>query len=307
MAGKTIVGLFTVVSACTLEAGEVRVDGFSSSEDCGQTPDFDTIQTTAYDPATNVQGESLRVFFKDFVLNSAVNGRVDKNCVLDAQIRIPAGFRFRPVSATAEGSFSIQPKDRSKGFIKVSYEVEPQGWKAEQSNENKPFTGEGDINCQAELKEAFFLECSNSDTVINLHTNIDLKIRQRGGGFSQMDIDATRNNYDLAWKWELKPCSVPFEDRDFQSYIVAYDGRSVPASLRFRGTTGTFTTSSLTGHFTELRYLNYGRTVQGTWSAGKQRGSFTFKLKDESRGTFKGTWKDAKNPSQGGTWNGRYN
>lgn len=300
------VALLALLSTHSLNAAEVQVENFSSNDQCGLSPSFDVIDTSAYDPTTQIQGESLRVFFNEFFLSTQELGTSQKNCTLDAEIKIPAGFRFRPVSAAAEGSYSIQPKGESQGFIKVSYAVEPQGWSAEKSNELKPFSGEGEIQCIAQLQEAFFLSCSNAPSSINLHTNIDLRIEQKSPGFSQMDIDATRQNHDLAWKWELQPCSAAFEDHEFQSQFVAYNGAVVAANLRFTGSSGSFTTASFTGLFTEVRYLNNGQTVQGKWSVGEQGGNFVFHLTDELSGNFAGSWQDRINPSQGGTWNGQF-
>ncbi|MCX6131382.1 MAG: DUF4360 domain-containing protein [Proteobacteria bacterium] len=289
-----------------LKASEVKVASFSSNDQCGQNPSFDLIDTSAYDPSTQIQGESLRVYFNEFFLSTEQQGTTQKNCVLDAQIAIPAGFRFRPLSAAADGSYSIQPQGLSQGFIKVSYVVQPQGWSAEKSNTLKPFTGEGNINCMAQLQEASFVGCSNEETLINLHTNIDLRLDQNGSGQSQMDLDATRESHDLAWKWELQPCSVAFETHDFQSQFIAYDGTIVPINLRFTGAAGVFVTANSSGAFSEIHYLNNGRSVEGNWSLDGKAGSFVFHLQDETSGRFIGTWVDRDSPSVSGAWSGEY-
>lgn len=292
-----------ILTATAAQAAEVRVDTFSSNGGCGNNPSFDVVETSALNPATNTKGESLRVFFNDFFLSTNYAGTANKNCVLDAQIRIPAGFRFRPVSAAAEGSYILQPQ--SQGFIRVSYEVQPNGWTAEASNQT-PFTGQGDINCIAKLEEQLILGCSNEDTTVNLHTNIDLSIKQSSSSFSQMEIDASRQNHDLSWRWELYSCSIAFEDRDFQTTYVAYSGQNIPATVRFSGTQGSFKTSSFSGTFSQVTYSNGGRTVQGKWSASGSSGTFSFYLVNDSSGEFQGSWRDSKNPNQGGVWNGRY-
>ncbi|HYX32696.1 MAG TPA: DUF4360 domain-containing protein [Oligoflexus sp.] len=297
-------GLLIFVTGAA-QAAEVQVNAFSSNGGCGTSPSFDVVETSALNPKTNTKGESLRVFFNDFFLSTTYAGTVNKNCVLDAQVKIPAGYRFRPVSAAAEGSYNLQPQGQSQGFIRVSYEVQPNGWSAEAANQT-PFTGQGDINCIAKLDEELVLGCSTEDTLVNLHTNIDLSIQQNSSSFSQMDIDASRQNHDLSWKWELFSCSIPFEDRDFKTTYVAYSGQSIPATVHFSGSQGTFVASGLNGQFTEVRYSNRGRSVQGKWSAGNSGGTFTFSLINDSTGEFQGTWRDAKNPNQGGAWNGRY-
>jgi hypothetical protein len=294
-----------ILSASAAQAADVRVDAFSSNGDCGNSPNYDVVETSPLNPATNSKGESLRVFFNDFFLSTSYAGHANKNCVLDAQVRIPAGYRFRPVSAAAEGSYFLQPQGQTQGFIRVSYEVQPNGWSAEASNQT-PFTGQGDINCLAKLDEELVLGCSDQDTVVNLHTNIDLSIHQSGNGFSQMDIDASRQNHDLSWRWELYSCSIPFEDRDFNTNYVAYNGQSIPARVRFSGSQGTFKTSGFSGSFSQVTYSNRGRTVQGKWSAGGSSGTFVFHLVSNSSGEFQGSWRDARNPNQGGVWNGRY-
>jgi hypothetical protein len=298
-------GLF-ILTAAAAQAAEVRVDAFSSNGGCGNNPSFDVVETSALNPVTNSKGESLRVFFNDFFLATNYAGTSNKNCVLDATVRIPAGFRFRPVSAAAEGSYSLQPQGQTQGFIRVSYEVQPNGWTAEASNQS-PFTGQGDINCIAKLDEELILGCANEDTTVNLHTNIDLSINQSSNTFSQMEIDASRQNHDLSWRWELYSCSVPFEERNFQTNYVAYNGQSIPASVRFSGSQGTFQASGLNGSFSQVTYSNRGRTVQGKWTAGSSSGTFSFYLVNEATGEFQGSWRDARNPNQGGVWNGRYN
>jgi hypothetical protein len=294
-----------ILTATAAQAAEVRVDAFSSNGGCGQNPSFDVVETSSLNPVTNSKGESLRVFFNDFFLSTTYAGTANKNCVLDAEVRIPAGYRFRPVSAAAEGSYSLQPQGQTQGFIRVSYEVQPHGWSAEASNQT-PFTGQGDINCIAKLEEQLVLGCANEDTVVNLHTNIDLSIKQSSNTFSQMEIDASRQNHDLSWHWELFSCSVRFEDRDFQSNYVAYNGQSIPAKLHFSGSHGTFKTSGFSGNFSQVTYSNRGRIVQGKWSAGGSSGTFSFHLVNDSTGEFQGSWRDANNPNQGGSWNGRY-
>ncbi|WP_141732779.1 DUF4360 domain-containing protein [Oligoflexus tunisiensis] len=294
-----------ILTASAAQAAEVRVDAFSSNGDCGTSPSFDVVETSPLNTTNNTKGESLRVFFSDFQLATSYAGTVHKNCVLDAEVRIPAGYRFRPVSAAAEGSYFLQPQGQTQGYIRVSYEVEPTGWGAEASNQT-PFTGQGDINCIAKLDEQFVLGCSTEDTLVNLHTNIDLSIHQSGNNFSQMEIDASRQNHDLSWRWELFSCSIPFEDRDFKTTYVAYNGQAIPATVRFSGSQGTFKTSGFSGKFTHVTYSNRGRTVQGKWSASGSGGTFVFQLVSDSTGEFKGSWKDARNPNHGGVWNGRY-
>ena len=299
-------GLIILSISASTQAADVRVDRFWANSDCGLTPDYDVIETSALDPNTNRKGESLRVFFNNFFLSTQKSGQAAKNCALDAQIRIPAGFRFRPVSAAAEGSYNLQPNGQSQGFIRVSYEVQPEGWTAEASNDQNPFTGQGDIRCIAELDSQFQVSCSEYDTELTLHTNIDLRIQQDSTLTSQMDIDATRQNHDLSWKWELSSCSVPFEEHSFQSNFIAYDGSSVAATLNFSGSTGSFRTANFVGTFTKLVYSHGGRTIKGHWSASGSNGTFTFELLNNSTGDFQGTWKDGKDPKQNGFWNGRY-
>ncbi len=294
-----------LLSATTVQAADVSVNAFASNGGCGQNPSFDVVETSPLNPTTNTKGESLRVFFNDFFLASNAAGTVNKKCVLDAEIRIPAGYRFRPVSAAAEGSYSLQPQGQTQGFIRVSYEVQPNGWSAQASNQT-PFTGQGDINCIAKLDEQLVLGCSNEDTVVNLHTNIDLSIYQSGNTFSQMEIDASRQNHDLSWRWELYSCSPSFEGRDFKTNYVAYNGQSIPATVRFSGGQGSFKTKDFSGTFSQVTYSNRGRTVQGKWSAGSSSGTFSFYLVNDASGEFQGSWRDASNPNQGGIWNGRY-
>src|SRR6478736_766184 len=90
-----------ILAASAVQAAEVKVDKFASNGGCGNNPSFDVVETSPLNPSTNQKGESLRVFFNDFFLQTNAAGTSSKNCILDATVRIPAGYRFRPVSAAA--------------------------------------------------------------------------------------------------------------------------------------------------------------------------------------------------------------
>ncbi len=287
------------------DAARVRVKSFSANADCGATPDFDVVTLSPLNPTSGFREESLRLFFNDFSLSTDFPGDYHKNCILDADVLIPAGYRFRPVSAAAEGVYSITPVDESIGFIKVSYEVQPQGFKAERTNAT-PFTGQGEIKCLAALENKPFVSCSGKESSVRLHTNIDLNLVQYSPGNSQIDIDASRTDVDLSWKWELETCSSFFEGRDFQTRYVAYSGDRINAILRLDGAQGSYTTSSFVGRLYQVTYREGGRRVEGRWSGAGNGGSFSFTLMDESSGQFAGTWRDENQPSRAYSWSGYY-
>lgn len=287
------------------EPPAVRVTALSADAACGQTPAYDVVTLKAYDPVSGLAEESLRVFFQDFTLSAESPGDYAKNCRLDARVAIPAGYRFRPLSAAAEGSYSIAPAGESRGFIRVSYEVQPQDWRAEASNA-KAFTGTGEILCTAALEERPTVDCASEPSEVNLLSDLSLSLFQRGTGFSLMEIDASRRDVDLSWKWELEPCSAYFEGRDFQSSYTAYNGKRISANLRFAGRTGSYATASFTGYLSQLRYSEGGRRVEGRWEASGQGGSFDFRLQDPASGRFEGYWLDGDKPGTRYPWSGSY-
>jgi hypothetical protein len=262
------------------------------SPECGDVA-HEIVDDNQYDDTSSgATGESLRLFFSSFMVQSENPGRAQRHCTLNASVLVPAGYRFMPLSASAEGFYSINPKDTNSGGIKVNYVVQPGNMTAERTNK-VPFTGDGDIHCLAELKDPAYTGCYNRATTINLTTELALWLDQKSPGNSVIQLDATRRNHNLYWNWRLKSCENYYDQKQFASSYVAYNGHRYNARLKFDLQEGTFESAAgFTGQFTNVRYSDDGLNVQGQWAALGAKGYFSFDMIHKSTGEFRGTWGD---------------
>ncbi|MCX6129301.1 MAG: hypothetical protein NTX25_09605 [Proteobacteria bacterium] len=265
------------------------VTSISADSGCGLIR-YDIAETPANsDSSQNIIGESLRVFFNDFHVSANAPGEVKRTCKLDASIRIPAGYRFLPRAAYAEGSYSIQPKDLSKGFINVTYDVRPAGRFAERNNEKKPWTGEGDFTCRGDLVEKQFLICANHDTYVTLGTNLSLKIAQAGPGQSLIELDTQRKDLDLSWDWQFQPCVNYFEGRGFRAYMKIGPTKTLALEFRpYEDKGSLLSEEGLSGNLSQVVYSDDGLSVSGLWNIDHKSGNFSVSLLNTETGEFRG-------------------
>lgn len=286
-------------------ASIANVESIYSDAGCGDLR-YDVAETSANsDPAQGIVGESLRVFFSDFNLQATQAGEVKRTCKLDAVIRIPAGYRFLPRAAYAEGAYSIKPQGASKGTINVTYDVRPVGRFAERNNEKAPWSGEGDFTCRGDLVETQFLLCANHDTYVTLGTDLTLKINQAAGGQSQIELDTARKDVDLAWDWQFKPCVNYFEGRVFRAYMKIGPTNTLPLRFQPYEDKGTLVTESgKQGALSQVVYSDDGKSVSGNYTLDGKSGRFSVNVIDTESGEFRGSLNG--NDGTKGTFFGYY-
>lgn len=266
-----------------------------NSGDCGSLSTEITEEKAYDDWGRGFEGESLRVTFNEFILRADSQGWKERNCRLGAGVTVPAGYRFRPTLAAAEGFYSIQPQGQSTGGIKVSYVVDPSGQKAERENA-KPFTGQGDILCKAELKDPRFSTCYNRPNVVNLTTDLKFWLDQKGQNASVMQLDASRTKTSLKWNWQFQSCENFFDQRWFSTNYLAYNGQRYNARIFFDLTNGRYESSAgFTGYFNNIQYSEDGLEMTANWSTDSQSGWMKFRMEEVSTGRFRGEWGDSSN------------
>lgn len=281
-----------------------KLDKIETVEECG-TFSSEVIEDKTYDDlGRGYIGESLRVFFDNFILTADYPGYVRRDCRMTAKVTVPPGYRFRPTLAAAEGFYNIQPKDQSKGGIKVSYIVQPGAQKAERVNA-KPFTDTGDIVCKAELKDPQFTTCYNKPNQVSLETDLGFWLDQTAGGSSIMQLDATRTKTSLKWNWQFQSCENFWDQKWFSTTYVAYNKNRYQARMFFDLTTGRYESAAgFTGWLTNVRYSADGLEVNADWSTGSNKGWLKLRMSDVSTGTFLGEWGD--NTGFKALWYGDY-
>lgn len=289
-------------AAAAAAAPLAQVKNIWTSPACGRVQS-DVLNLPEYDePGQNISGEALRVFFDDFHLDASSATKTRKDCQLNATVEVPAGYRFRALLASAEGSYSIGPQGMSKGGIEVSYTVNPLNLRAEQNNRQKPWTGNGDFTCVAKLEDQRFSLCANHPTQIKLDTNLAFWLEQADGGFSSIQLDATNQKTDLIWKWQLMPCINLFEGRTFNSFFKLGPNRTQKIRLSFYEYGGQLLAEDGTkGSISGLSYSDDGTRVSGNWQLGDKSGTFKFSSSEEDPYTFKG---ELASGSKTGTWFG---
>lgn len=276
----------------------------SSQENCGPYA-TELLEEKAYDElGRGTIGESLRVFFDAFNLQANASGSFQRKCRLNTAIAVPSGFRFRPTLAAAEGFYSIQPKDQSQGSIKVSYTVQPSGQKAEQSNQ-KPFSGNGDILCRAELKDPSFTACYNKPQTVTLETELSLGIKQAAGGQSMMQLDASRTKTSLKWNWQFQSCENFWDQKWFTGSYRAADGSQHQVRIFFDLTGGRLEDNGAVYKLEGVAYGNDGLQVSARWSIEEfKSGYFSLNMENVRSGRVKGQWGDTNGFQS--AWSGQY-
>lgn len=270
-----------------------KVNSIQSIEECGSFSS-EVIEEKAYDDfGRGYIGESLRVFFDNFNLTADYPGYVKRNCKLTAEVAVPPGYRFRPTLAAAEGFYNIQPKNQSKGGIKVSYVVRPSGQTAERQNA-KPFTDVGDIVCKAELQNPQFSACYNKPHNVALETDLGFWLDQTAGGQSFMQLDATRTKTSLKWNWQFQSCENFWDQKTFSTTYVAYNNSVYNARMTFDLTKGRYDSDAgFTGWFNNVKYSADGLELTADWSTDSQKGWLKLTMSDVSSGKFFGEWGDS--------------
>ena len=89
---------------------------------------------------------------------------------------------------------------------------------------------------------------------------------------------------------------------NWNSYFVAHDGKSIPATISLSGHAGTFSTAGGQGVLTKVKYLNLpnGKTeISGNWAMAGFHGVFVFNADKDS---FNG--HSSQNGQKWGVWNG---
>jgi hypothetical protein len=277
-------GLSQAAFASIASVESIQADG------CGDLQ-YDIAETAANSDADKgILGESLRVFFNDFHVQSNRPGEVKRTCKLDAVIRIPAGYRFLPRAAYAEGAFSIHPQGKSKGTIHVTYDVRPAGRFAFRTNEAAPWSGDGDFTCRGDLVETEFLLCANHDTYVTLGTDLTLKLQQASGGQSLIELDTARKDVDLAWDWQFKPCVNYFEGRTFRAYMKIGPTSTVPLRFQpYEDKGSLLTETGKRGALSQVVYSDDGKSVSGNYTLDGKSGRFSVNLVDMEAGEFRGS------------------
>ena len=286
---KFSVLLIALGTSRSLFGGIASVETMQADSGCGSLQ-YDIAESPSHsDSSQAITGESLRVFFNDFHIQSSAPGTVQRTCKLNAVIRIPARFRFLPRAAYAEGSYSLQPQGSSKGTIQVSYDVKPVGRSAKRNNEATPWTGDGDFICKGELEEKQFLICANHDSFVTLATDLSLKIQQSAPGQSLIELDTARKDVDLSWDWQLKPCVNYFEGESFRAYMKIGSNSTLPLRfLPYEDKGSLVTDSGVHGSLMHLVYSDDGRSVAGRYEIAGQSGRFDVEVKDTESGEFRG-------------------
>ncbi|HYX32699.1 MAG TPA: DUF4360 domain-containing protein [Oligoflexus sp.] len=302
---KSLIMLATLGFSPVGLASIASVESINSGDGCGDLR-YDIAETSANsDAAQGIIGESLRVFFNDFHIQATQPGEVKRTCKLDAVIRIPAGYRFLPRAAYAEGSYSIKPQGASKGLINVTYDVRPAGRLAQRTNEKAPWSGEGDFTCRGDLVETQFLLCANHDTYVTLRTDLTLKLQQAAGGQSLIELDTARKDVDLAWDWQFKPCVNFFEGRTFRAYMKIGPTNTLPLRFQPYEDKGSLTTDSgKQGALSQVVYSDDGLSVSGNYTLDGKSGRFSVKVVDTEAGEFRGSLNG--NDGSAGTFFGYY-
>ncbi|WP_141732782.1 DUF4360 domain-containing protein [Oligoflexus tunisiensis] len=286
-------------------ASIASVESIQTNAGCGDL-DYDIAETAANsNAAQGILGESLRVHFNDFHIQANRPGEVKRTCKLDAVIRIPAGYRFLPRAAYAEGAYSIQPQGASKGTIHVTYDVRPAGRFAERTNEKAPWSGEGDFTCRGDLVETEFLLCANHDTYVTLGTDLTLKLQQAAGGQSLIELDTARKDVDLAWDWQFKPCVNYFEGRTFRAYMKIGPTSTLPLRFQpYEDKGSLLTETGKEGALSQVVYSDDGKSVSGNYTLDGKSGRFSVNVIDTESGEFRGSLNG--NDGTKGTFFGYY-
>lgn len=283
-----IVALSLIYSNSAL-ATLARLSQVSTQANCGRFSS-ELIEDKAYeDLGRGYLGESLRIFFDDFTLNASSTGKYDRNCKMTAAIEVPAGYRFRPTLAAAEGFYSIQPKNASRGGIKVSYVVQPGGQKAEQQNA-KPFTDNGNILCKAELKDPRFTACYNRPHDVSLATDLGFWLDQAQGGQSLMQLDATRTKTSLKWNWQFQTCENFYDQRWFKASTIDSSNQYQTGRLFLDLTRGQLEFPKGRAELSGISYSADGLELSANWSLNGDKGWLKIKMKDISTGSYSGEW-----------------
>lgn len=279
-----------------------KVKNIWTSPECGSVQS-DVLTLPEYDePGQNISGEALRVFFDEFHLDASAAGNHRKECKLNAKVEVPAGYRFRALLASAQGSYSIAPADRSQGGIEVSYTVNPMNLSAYRDNKQKPWKGNGDFTCLAELEDKRFSLCANHPTQISLDTKLAFWLQQGADGFSTIQLDESRQKVDLIWKWQLMPCINLFEGRTFNSFFKLGPQRTQKIRLSFYEYGGSLVAEDGSkGSIRELVYSDDGTRVSGKWELAGNSGTFNFSSSEDDPTEFKGQLASG---GKTGTWFG---
>lgn len=282
------------------------------------TPDCGSVSPVVETDPNNPLVQCLRVYFDSFGIVAGVLGNVQRNCHMDATLKIPANTQFRATEAVAEGAFSMT---NSYGGISLLY-----SWpKAPTPGQNQawfsPNTA-GNFQFKASIPDAALTPCLPYESEVKLSSDLHTFIDQRGQGTSLVSLDEVGNDLDgrnpknetrrrLSWNWEIVPCHAepPATDQLFNqtfiSHYTAPNDRYYMARIFIAGSTGRYESAAgFTGELFNINRLENGQVIEGEWRAPGASGTFTFRMTDTRLGSFFGTWKDHLNRT--GYWNGQY-
>lgn len=192
---------FPALKGATAELQQVSM----LNDECGENPYVEVIRTLSRNGIPVPDSESIRTFFKNFQLSSTTAGTVTKSCALNTRVRIPAGFLFKPTSVTAEGFHALAPS--ALGYIRVDYVLQTNDFIYRFSNATT-LVGHDDFSLDAFPSKLFNLGCPDDDIVVDIGSRITVKISQSSEALSMIDTDSSQQNYNILWKWDIRPCST---------------------------------------------------------------------------------------------------
>lgn len=309
----------------------IKVTNVTTTQDCGLVKP--EVETAPDDPTI----QCLRVYFDNFAIASSAFGSTQRNCHMEATLRIPPNTQFRATEAIAEGAYLMGAG--SFGGISLRYTWPKAPMPGHNSQAFGPNT-QGDFNFKAEMPGAPMTPCLPYESEVKLSSDLHTFIDQRGQGTSLVSLDETGTNGNigapsipangpqkgnetrrrLSWNWQIAPCQEqpPILDPDpnpqpgpdpfavpFISHYNTPEGRYYQARIMIAGTTGAYLTNAgFEGQLYNIRRLENGQVAEGEWSAQGATGTFSFRITDPRSGTFVGSWTDSR--GRRGNWNGQY-
>jgi len=294
MKGFLYGGVFLALSMVFAQEEPIEINSFTSTQDCGELK-----YEVQLDPNDSTV-QCLRVYFNDFALVSDGMQNIQRNCHMNAKLRIPPNTRFRATEAIAEGVYKME---EANGGITLSYALSSlkavgTWFEHFQANSN------GNFNFAAKINSTDLTPCLAYETEVELSSDIHAFIEQYSTGSSYVGLDESGKR--LSWNWKIEKCEPDLFARTFVSYYGGPTGRKYEAIIKISGDKGTYSSNEgFVGQLYDLKRSEGGFLLEGKWQARMDvKGDFKFRIINPQTGRFDGYWQDDQ--GRQGYWWGEY-
>ena len=174
------------------------------SESCG-TVDY---QALSYgmgraDDGIKVMQDSLEISFFElgaFIDRQGIN---TADCYMEIKVNVPANKRFRAVSATSEGTYSIGKQ--SAGRISIDYTLEET--KAKGICRKEGLQDADDFQLTVKMDNQSFTQCYDYPTTVTLTTVLTASVWSKGNDLAEIVYDQNESNGNIKWDWNWAMCN----------------------------------------------------------------------------------------------------